>query len=125
MEWLLNRLAAFPNAEPVDVQATLVTLTAGTIAESIARHAPSTRSVYVCGGGAYNGYLLESLDDQIGKAGLEAAVRTTGDLGVPPNHVEAMGFAWLAFRFTQRQAGNLPAVTGAAGPRILGALYPK
>ena len=51
-------------------------------------------------------------------------VESIAALGVAPNHVEALAFAWLAQRFHIRQPGNLPSVTGAAGPRILGALYP-
>jgi anhydro-N-acetylmuramic acid kinase len=52
------------------------------------------------------------------------AVSSTADAGVPPLQVEALAFAWLAQAFVQRQPGNLPAVTGARGPRVLGALYP-
>jgi anhydro-N-acetylmuramic acid kinase len=51
-------------------------------------------------------------------------VQSTAVLGVAPNHVEALAFAWLARRFTLRLPGNVPAVTGAAGWRVLGALYP-
>jgi anhydro-N-acetylmuramic acid kinase len=51
-------------------------------------------------------------------------VTTTAELGVPVDQVEAAAFAWLAHRFVQRAPGNLPEVTGARGPRVLGALYP-
>jgi anhydro-N-acetylmuramic acid kinase len=51
-------------------------------------------------------------------------VRSTAEAGVPPDQVEAMAFAWLARAFMERQAGNLPAVTGARGLRVLGTLYP-
>ena len=78
-------------------------------------------AVYVCGGGAYNGTLLRALAAALGG---KCAVESTAALGVAPNRVEALAFAWLGYRFTQREAGNLPAVTGAKGPRILGALYP-
>ncbi|KAB0648666.1 anhydro-N-acetylmuramic acid kinase, partial [Burkholderia territorii] len=54
-----------------------------------------------------------------------ATVETTAALGVPPQQVEALAFAWLAYRFTARQPGNLPSVTGAADARVLGALYPR
>jgi anhydro-N-acetylmuramic acid kinase len=43
---------------------------------------------------------------------------------MPPLQVEALAFAWLAHAFVTQQPGNLPAVTGARGPRVLGALYP-
>lgn len=115
----------FPQVAPPDVQATLAALTAATVAREIARHAPDCRAVYVCGGGARNPVLLRALADALAEAGVGAAVDTTAALGVPPQQVEAIAFAWLACRFTARAAGNLAGVTGAAGPRVLGALYPR
>ena len=53
-----------------------------------------------------------------------ALVTTTDALGIDGDAVEAAAFAWLAHRFVERRPGNAPAVTGAAGPRVLGALYP-
>jgi anhydro-N-acetylmuramic acid kinase len=122
--WLASRLAAFPDARPADVQATLAAFTATTVANAIADHAPGTRTVYVCGGGAYNGYLMHHLQQALAERNQTAVVRSSSTLGISPNHVEALAFAWLAHRFTERQAGNLPAVTGARGLRVLGALYP-
>ncbi|MDP3224919.1 MAG: anhydro-N-acetylmuramic acid kinase, partial [Rubrivivax sp.] len=55
----------------------------------------------------------------------QAQVRSTAAAGMPPDQVEARACAWLAQAHVARQAGNLPAVTGAAGPRVLGALYPS
>ncbi len=78
-------------------------------------------AVYVCGGGAYNGALMAALQAALGG---RTTVESTAVLGVAPNRVEALAWAWLAYRFHQRKAGNLPAVTGAKGARILGALYP-
>ncbi len=124
-DWLDARLRTFAQVAPPDVQATLVALTAVTIAREIARHAPDCRSVYVCGGGARNPVLLRALADALAESGVSAAVDTTAALGVPPQQVEAIAFAWLAHRFTARAAGNLAGVTGAAGPRVLGALYPR
>jgi anhydro-N-acetylmuramic acid kinase len=119
--WLADKLAPFAMVAPADVQATLTALTAQTIADAIRSAGPKADAVYVCGGGAYNGALLRQmailLQDQ-------ATVQSTSALGVAPNRVEALAFAWLAYRFTQREAGNLAAVTGARGGRILGALYP-
>jgi anhydro-N-acetylmuramic acid kinase len=122
MQWLDARLAAFPDAAPADVQRTLAALTAQTLADAILRHGPDTEAVYVCGGGAYNGTLMKEL-----AAALQgrATVESTAVLGVAPNQVEALAFAWLAYRFSERLAGNLPAVTGARGDRVLGALYPR
>ncbi len=52
------------------------------------------------------------------------AVLSTDERGLPANQVEACAFAWLARAFDRRECANLPSVTGAAGPRVLGALYP-
>lgn len=117
--WLTTRLAEFANLAPVDVQSTLTAFTARSLAEAIRRDAPQTDAVYVCGGGALNGCLMNMLRVELGKP-----VMSTASLGIAPNHVEAIAFAWLAERFCVRLPGNLPAVTGARGPRILGALYP-
>jgi len=120
--WLDARLTPFGDAAPHDVQATLTRLTAVTLARAIADHGPQADAVYVCGGGAYNGALLAALAAELGT---RVRVESTQALGVAPNRVEALAFAWLAFRFNERQAGNLPAVTGARGERVLGALYPR
>ncbi|MGO0791288.1 anhydro-N-acetylmuramic acid kinase [Herbaspirillum seropedicae] len=106
---------------PADVQATLAMLTASTIADAVKLHAADAGQVYVCGGGAENALLMRLLGQQLEG---RAEVRSTAALGIAPQHVEALAFAWLAQRFDQRLAGNLPAVTGAHGPRVLGALYP-
>jgi anhydro-N-acetylmuramic acid kinase len=122
--WLDTRLAAFSNAASVDVQATLAAFTAATLADAIAAHAVAARMVYVCGGGAYNAHLMRQLQQALADRGLAAGVRSTEALDVSPNHVEALAFAWLAHRHVEGLAGNLPSVTGARAPRILGALYP-
>ena len=119
-DWLAARLAAYPDARPVDVQATLTQLTAASLAQAILRDGAQADTVYVCGGGAYNASLMAAL----ARALPGMAVASTQALGVAPNQVEALAFAWLAWRFTQRKPGNLPAVTGARGLRVLGALYP-
>ncbi|WP_332848543.1 anhydro-N-acetylmuramic acid kinase [Massilia sp. S19_KUP03_FR1] len=120
-DWLDVRLAQLPHAlKPEDVQATLTSLTATTIARAIHDENADVSAVYVCGGGAENGELMR----QLGAAMPQATVQSTEVLGVAPNRVEALAFAWLGYRFTQRLPGNLPAVTGAKGERILGALYP-
>lgn len=123
MNWLDQILASHPGLAPADVQATLTRLTADSIAAAINNSVDGkvVDSVYVCGGGAYNGALMRALADALGG---KTRVGSTEELGVPPNRVEALAFAWLAWRFTNRKAGNLPAVTGAEGDRILGCLYP-
>ncbi|CDG85206.1 anhydro-N-acetylmuramic acid kinase [Janthinobacterium agaricidamnosum] len=122
MEWLAEKLLPFADARPEDVQYTLTQLTALSLAQAIQQYAPAADAVYVCGGGAYNGTLLSQLAVALDN---KVTVESTAVLGVAPNRVEALAFAWLAYRFTQRQAGNLAAVTGAQGERILGALYPR
>ncbi len=118
-EWLTQHLQHFASAAPADVQATLTAFTARTLADAIQRDAPGAEAVYVCGGGAMNTHLMHLLQQQ-----LACPVSDTGALGVAPQHVEALAFAWLAERFCERLPGNLPSVTGARGPRVLGALYP-
>ena len=121
MDWLDARLAEAGVISPQDVQATLTALTAHTIANAIRGAAAKVDAVYVCGGGACNRALLRELAAALGE---NTTVESTAVLGVEPNRVEALAFAWLGYCFHRRQAGNLPAVTGAKGPRILGALYP-
>ena len=93
-------------------------LTARTVANAIDAAAGVTE-IYVRGGGARNGALMREL-----AYCLQRPVHPTDALGVPAQQVEALAFAWLAHRFTERRPAGLPDVTGARGPRILGALYP-
>jgi anhydro-N-acetylmuramic acid kinase len=122
LDWLRTRLAGFPGAWPAAVPATLTRLTAATLAGSIRLHAPETDALYVCGGGAYNGTLLRMLAEELGE---RVDVQTSAAIGADPSHVEALCWAWLAWRFEERKPGNLASVTGARGERILGALYPR
>ena len=122
--WLDGRVdsvtASLGPLRPQDVQATLAELTAWAAAQATLRHAPKAASLLVCGGGALNTHLMRRLSAQLG----DLRVESTQAVGVPVDQVEAAAFAWLARAFVERQPGNLAAVTGAAGPRILGALYP-
>ena len=103
----------------VDVQATLAELTARSIASSIGAHAPDTREVFVCGGGAHNGHLMRLL----GRHLPDLAIDTTRAVGLDPDWVEAIAFAWLAMRTTHQQTGNLPSVTGASRKVVLGTIH--
>jgi anhydro-N-acetylmuramic acid kinase len=123
-DWLYQRLQAFPSLSANDVQATLCMLTSTSIADAIEEFSPHAAGVYVCGGGAHNEFLLASLASSLKKRNMSASVQSTQSLGIAPNQVEALAFAWLAHRFYSREPGNLPSVTGARGPRVLGALYP-
>jgi len=118
MEWLEQHCPAAFRAE--DVQATLLELTATTIAEAITLHCSGATEIYLCGGGAYNVQLRRRLAELLRPRQL----LLTDTLGIPANLVEATAFAWLADRALHKQPGNLPSVTGAQGPRILGAIYP-
>jgi anhydro-N-acetylmuramic acid kinase len=121
--WLQALLtqARTPAAAPIaDVMATLCEYTAVTIAGSLRQVAGfSPRELLVCGGGARNPELMRRLGLQL--PGLKVA--TTAARGIPPEQVEAALMAWLAARYLGGQPGNLTAVTGASGPRVLGALY--
>ena len=102
---------------PADVQATLLALSAATIAHACQVH--QVQEVFVCGGGAANPQLMQRL-----RADLPGVrVGSTGELGLQPQAVEATAFAWLARQRVMREPGNLQAVTGASGLRILGALH--
>jgi len=116
----LERMLGLSALDPADVQATLAELTAWSCAEAVSRHGAHARRVLVCGGGALNVHLMRRLASLLPGA----VVQPTDAEGLPANQVEAAAFAWLAQAFVERRAGNLVAVTGAAGPRVLGALYP-
>lgn len=117
--WLMAGLNG-RKLEPADVAATLSELSARSIAEAVLRHAPMTRKVYVCGGGAHNSHLMQRLASRL--AGTEVA--STETLGIHPDWVEAAGFAWLAQQTLEGLPGNLPSVTGAGKSTVLGAIYP-
>ncbi|MFZ5555507.1 MAG: anhydro-N-acetylmuramic acid kinase [Pseudomonadota bacterium] len=116
--WLERVLTG--SERPADVQATLVQLTARSIADAVTRAAPDASRIFLCGGGARNGTLRAALEARL--AGRH--VGTTDELGVPAEQVEAAAFAWLAARCVAGLPGNVPAVTGARGERVLGAIYP-
>jgi anhydro-N-acetylmuramic acid kinase len=119
--WLASRLDAHGGRlRPVDVQATLAELTVAACAADVARHADSARQLLVCGGGALNRHLMQRLAAHL--PGVN--VQPTDAHGLPSQQVEACAFAWLARAFTRRECANLASVTGAKGPRVLGALYP-
>ena len=117
--WLDQQLNSLDDIAPQDVQTTLMQLTAETIADQINNLKISIDQVFVCGGGAFNGGLISNLDSALPHSDLS----TTADLGLDPKWVEASAFAWLAKRRIEKQTGNLPAVTGASKPLVLGGLY--
>ena len=118
LAWVKKHLLG--DEAPQDVQATLLELTAHGIADAITRYCAGAQAAYVCGGGAHNGALMSRLAALSGGV----YVATTRELGLDPDWVEAMAFAWLAREALAHRPANLPSVTGARGPRVLGAIYP-
>jgi anhydro-N-acetylmuramic acid kinase len=119
--WLKHQAGeALARLRPQNVQATLLALTTDTIASAVRRHAPLAKSLVVCGGGARNGAMMARLSEQL--PGVDIA--PSDKFGVPANQVEALAFAWLARQCVRREPGNLHHATGAAGPRVLGTIYP-
>ena len=119
LDWLQARIGETV-LPPADVQATLLDLTARTVADALQMTQPDTRRVLVCGGGVRNAALMARLAAYLP----QAIVESTAMHGLEPDYVEAMGFAWLARETLAGRPGNLPAVTGASGRRILGTVFP-
>jgi anhydro-N-acetylmuramic acid kinase len=117
--WLESHLGGSQALEAADVQATLAVLTAQTVADAIRRYAPEVAGVWVCGGGTRNRMLMSELQSRIG-----LPVQAVSARGVDEQHVEALAWAWFARAHMLRLPGNVPAVTGAAGPRVLGSFTP-
>lgn len=117
--WLDQILHSHPSNKPEDIQATLLELTAISIAEHIKKET-TKGEIFVCGGGARNKALLSRLQQLLPSFALD----TTAALGISPDDVEAAAFAWLAMRTLQGAPGNLASVTGAAEDVILGGIYP-
>ncbi|WP_312477633.1 anhydro-N-acetylmuramic acid kinase [Kosakonia cowanii] len=117
--WLERHLVHYPGLAACDVQATLVELTAVTISEQVLLSGGCER-LLVCGGGSRNPLLMARLASQL--PGIEVA--PTDDAGISGDDMEALAFAWLAWRTLAGLPGNLPSVTGAAAPTVLGAIFP-
>lgn len=128
LDWLDAELTHFeksnadsgPNLSQGVVQASLLALTAETIGEAIAETAPSATEIYICGGGALNTALMDTLKNRLAPAKVES----TRKLGIAPQWVEAAAFAWLARQTLRGLPGSLAEVTGATKSAVLGAIYP-
>jgi anhydro-N-acetylmuramic acid kinase len=118
LDWVASKLAGDESA--ADVQATLLALTTRTVAAALQASHSGTRRLIACGGGVHNPVLMAALAAAM--PGLH--VESSAVHGLDPDSVEAMAFAWLARETLANRPGNLPAVTGAAGPRVLGGIYP-
>jgi len=101
--------------------ATLAEFTARTVVDPLQHAMPSVQTLLVCGGGAGNAHLMRRLRSLLPTS---VATSSADSEGIPPDHAEALAFAWLAREHAARRSANLPAVTGARGSRVLGALYP-
>ncbi len=116
--WVDARLSGAES--PADVQATLLALSVRTITDALRAAQPDTQRLIACGGGVHNRVLMDSLAYALPGV----VVDSSATHGLDPDFVEAMAFAWLARETLAGRPGNLPAVTGAAGLRVLGAVYP-
>ena len=118
LDWLLSCLNNSEAAE--DVQASLVELSAHSIADAISTYCGKPDALFACGGGARNSQLMQALAAHLP----DTRVETTDSVGLDSDSLEAIAFAWLAHRTMHNLTGNLPEVTGARGDRVLGAIYP-
>ena len=121
LSWLQAKMQGL-NISPADVQATLTALTAHTIANALQAEMPACTRVLVCGGGGRNPVFMQNLAGLLGRS---IQMDSTSAHGLDPDYVEAAAFAWLAKETLAMRPGNLPAVTGAKGLRVLGVVYPK
>ena len=120
LAWLQGRLSHIDSTvEAVHVQSTLLEFTALSVRNAITHDANDSREVLVCGGGTHNPVLINRLNTLI--PGMDFC--STDKYGVNPDAVEAIAFAWLAWRRLEKLPGNLPEVTGAKRPVLLGAIY--
>ncbi len=117
LEWLKERLHG--DEQPVDVQATLLELTAHSISDSIQHFCDDAQEIYLCGGGAHNLALTERLQALLPGY----PIQLTDTLNLNADWMEAIAFAWLAKQTIHGQSANLPAATGARHPCILGSIY--
>ncbi len=118
-QWLAKQIGT-DRIDQSDVQATLSALSAQSIADAIKQYAPNCSRVITCGGGTHNRDLMHRLGEQLHPCPLE----TSSEYGIEPDQIEAAAFAWLAYRTMNHLSGNIPSVTGASHPVILGGIYP-
>lgn len=116
LTWLNNHLSHHAELPPQDVQATLVEATALSIA-AVLNTKKATHN-WICGGGTKNHYLMERLQFHC-----HTQILLTDAVGIPTDWMEACAFAWLAYQTMNHQPGNIPSVTGASKPAILGGIY--
>ncbi|TXG79428.1 MAG: anhydro-N-acetylmuramic acid kinase [Rhodocyclaceae bacterium] len=118
LDWLDAQLAQ-RSVRAVDVQASLLALTAQTIADSLDAQPVQIEQVFVCGGGVHNRALMDALLLTLAPR----SVQSVAAVGVDPDYVEAILFAWLARERIAERPIDLTGVTGASGVRRLGAVH--
>lgn len=114
--WLDDKLLGL-DIEAQDVQATLLELSVKVISNELKKYKLDT--LLVCGGGAKNEYFMERLKSSL--SALE--VKSTDEYGLSADSLEAMAFAWLAYKRVNLEVVGLKEVTGALKDGILGAIY--
>ena len=120
LDWLQQKLDSVGSGQkPEDIQACLLQLTAQTITDAITRYAPDTQEVIVCGGGIHNTILMKTIRELLPNCDILSTV----ELGLDPDCVEAVTFAWLSKCRLEGIPGNITTVTGAIRPAVLGAVY--
>ncbi len=120
LNWLEQQLAGLAELDAAQVQATLCQFTCESVAMALEQHLPAVERLIVCGGGVHNSHLFDSLQQRLPDIQIESSAQQ----GIDPDWVEAMAFAWLARQTLLGLPGNLPAVTGADRPLVLGAIHP-
>lgn len=121
LNWLeqgIQRLAAPQQLAANDVQHTLSQLTAHSIKLAVEQLQKTTLPIYLCGGGVHNTLLVEHIQAALP----QAKINSTASIGIDPNWVEAMGFAWLGYCRLHNIAANSPTVTGAKQAVVLGSI---
>lgn len=121
LDWIETKIGlAKEYLPPQQIQRTLCDLTVGTISDAVINYATECEELLVCGGGVHNPIIFRGLQDHL----RGCKVHSTAAYGLDPDWVEAAAFAWLARETLAGNPGNLPSVTGAARPVILGGVYP-
>lgn len=124
LQWLKKKVGT-NKLHAEDIQASLLHLTALSALSALAQYAPQTQRLIICGGGARNTALMNLFQETAPNFFKNPLTISSSDTeGIDPQLVEGLAFAWLAWAHKAKRPANLPAVTGAKGPRILGACYP-
>ena len=114
-------LAQSAHLDPPDVLATATALTAASVYQAYARFIRDHHALdvlIVSGGGRHNAFLMQKLEEGFAPI----PVRPLDAYGVDPDAKEALCFAVLAHETANGVPTNLPSVTGAARPTLLGKL---